>query len=131
MVPQRIHAKLVEIVGSGYTAVVDAAFLARAERDAFRALAEELDARFLIASCKASPDVLRHRVAQREMAMRDASEAGVTVLGYQLATQDPLDAEEDVHTVAMETATDEAGMLRTADEVAARLGKKDVAVAMH
>jgi len=120
-----------ESIGAGYKAVVDAAFLARAERDAFRALAEELDARFLIASCKAAPDVLRRRVAERETAMSDASEAGVTVLGDQLATQDPLDAEEDAHTVAVETATDEAGLRSAADEVAARLGRMDVAAALH
>jgi len=79
-----------DVVDSGRTAIVDAAFLWRAERDAFRALARELGAPFLIVSCRASRAELRRRVAAREAAMSDASEAGVAVLENQIATQEPL-----------------------------------------
>ena len=48
-VTQRTYARLAQlaalVVRAGFTAIVDAAFLQRAQRDAFRRLAEQLDAR--------------------------------------------------------------------------------------
>jgi hypothetical protein len=91
------------LVQSGQRAIVDAAFLKRAERDAFRDLARDLGVPFLIASCEAPEDVLRARVARREAARSDASEAGVAVLEAQLATNEPLGGDELARTVRIET----------------------------
>ena len=108
-----------DTVASGYPAIVDAAFLRREERAAFLALARELKAPFLIASCRAPEPVLRARVAQRQAAMQDASEAGVAVLENQLATQEPLGADELAHAVPVDTGADAAGQRRSIDAIAA------------
>jgi len=75
---------------AGFSVVVDAAFLGRPERDAFRAIAEALDAPFLILDFHAPQEVLRARVAERQARADDASEAGLAVLEHQLAAREPL-----------------------------------------
>jgi predicted kinase len=75
---------------AGFSAVVDAAFLRRSERDAFRAIAEGLDAPFLILDFHAPQEVLRARVAERLARADDASEANLAVLEHQLAVREPL-----------------------------------------
>ena len=65
------------ILSAGFTAVIDAAFLMRHERDAARALARECGVRFEILHCEAPQPVLHRRLAGR---VNDASEADATVL---------------------------------------------------
>ncbi len=127
----RLELLVREIIESGYPAIVDAAFLWRAERDALRALAREAKAQFLIVSCRASEAVLRRRIAQREAAMKDASEAGVAVLERQIATQEPLGPDELMHTVPIDSEANEAELRRSIDEVADRLGRTEDADAVH
>jgi len=82
------------IAGAGYPVVVDATFLKRAQRDLLRGVARELDVPFAIADCPAPVAVLRERVARRLEEGRDASEATVDVLEQQLASEEPLGADE-------------------------------------
>lgn len=79
---------------AGWVAVVDATFLARAQRDRFRALARELACRFAIVDFAAPAELLRARVRQRQDAGSDVSEADVAVLERQLRSAEPLAAEE-------------------------------------
>jgi aminoglycoside phosphotransferase family enzyme/predicted kinase len=118
---ERLKQAARDIVESGHCVVVDAAFLWRAEREQFRALARELGAPFLIASCRASEGTLRSRVVRREAAMSDASEAGVAVLANQLATQEPLGADELAHAALIDSESDEARLQKAIDEIAARI----------
>jgi predicted kinase len=120
-----------EIIEAGRTAIVDAAFLWRAERDAFRALARESETRFLIVSCRAPETVLRRRIAQREAAMNDASEAGIAVLERQVATQEPLGPHELMHAVQIDSTADEAGLRGAIDQIAIRLAQGEAADALH
>jgi hypothetical protein len=99
-----------DVVESGYGVIVDAAFLRRAERKDFWALAQELGASFLIASCRASEAALRGRVARRQAAVSDASEAGVSVLENQLATQEALGDDELAHAAVIDTEHSDAGL---------------------
>jgi uncharacterized protein len=78
------------LLESGYAVVVDAAFLQRAERDAFHALARRCAERFVILDCQAPQAVLRERIARRLGVGKDASEATLSVLKRQLATREPL-----------------------------------------
>ncbi|HUL94094.1 MAG TPA: AAA family ATPase [Burkholderiales bacterium] len=110
-----------DVVESRYGVIVDAAFLRRAEREQFRALARELGAPFLIASCRAGEAALRARVARRETAASDASEAGVSVLENQLATQEPLGADELAHAALIDTERDEAALEEAIAGIAGRL----------
>ncbi len=91
---------------AGYPVIVDAAFLRRAERQAFRALAARLQVPFAILACRAGEAQLRRRVVARGARGGDASEANLDVLERQLAFHEPLDASE--RAVALEVATDEA-----------------------
>ena len=117
------------VVKAGYSAVVDAAFLRRVERDRFLGVARELGARLLIASCSAPPEVLRRRVAARESAGTDASDAGAKVLASQLGTCEPLTGDEELHAVTVETA-DPVAMRDGIETIEARLAQ-EYALAMH
>jgi len=76
---------------AGYPVVLDAAFLKRAERDAARSLASELNVPFSILACGAPLSVLRERLRARR---GDASEADVAVLERLRAAAEPLDEDE-------------------------------------
>jgi uncharacterized protein len=82
------------MVTAGYTAIVDAAFLERSERGAFRNLAHRLDAPIFIAACVAPEAELRDRVLARGVHGHDASEAGVAVLERQLMMMERLEPDE-------------------------------------
>ena len=79
---------------AGYPVIVDAAFLRRGERIAFRDLAIELGVPFTILHCEATAAHLRERVATRQSSGNDASEANLAVLELQQATHEPLDEGE-------------------------------------
>ncbi len=91
----RTYARLLEVAGkllaAGWPVIVDAAFLRRDERAAFRALAAGLGVDFGILACEAPVDELRRRLLERR---GDASEATVEVLERQLGWFEPLAADE-------------------------------------
>jgi predicted kinase len=99
----RLAAAARAIVDAGWPAIVDAASLRRGDRDAFCDLAHGLGVPFAIATCEAPEAVLRARVAARERTGTDASEASAAVLERQLATQEPLGADERRDAVVFRT----------------------------
>jgi aminoglycoside phosphotransferase family enzyme/predicted kinase len=123
----RLERVVRDIVASGRVAIVDAAFLARAERGRFRSLAGVLGVPCVIASCFAAESTLRARVARREAAKNDASEAGIAVLENQLATQESLGPEELALTIGVPSEAGVEELRRTLDAIAIRLSLKDVA----
>ena len=94
----RTYARLRElaamILGCGYDVLVDATFLRRDQRCEFNALAAARGAGFALLVMEAPVAVLRERVASRQAAGADASEAGLAVLERQLRSQEALEAEE-------------------------------------
>jgi predicted kinase len=84
--------------------IVDATFLHRAERSAFRQIAAVNEARFAILDCSAPESELRRRVEQRGREGRDASEAGLAVLESQLRTREPFDFSERTAAVPVDTS---------------------------
>ena len=82
------------LLQAGWSVVVDAAFLKRADRDAFRALARQLGAGFRILAPQATPEQLRERILARHAAGQDASEATLAVLARQMQTIEPLGPDE-------------------------------------
>jgi aminoglycoside phosphotransferase family enzyme/predicted kinase len=92
------------LIEGGYTAIVDAAFLRRNERDRFRQLAGQLGVPFVLLHFSADEDTLRQRIRVRQDSGHDPSEAGVEVLETQLTSQEPLDSDESLHTVTIETS---------------------------
>ncbi len=95
---RRTYEHLAHLAGglldAGWPVAVDAACLARWQRDLFRDLAQRRAVPFRILDIQADPATLRERVSQRAAQGRDASEADLRVLEHQLATAQPLDADE-------------------------------------
>ncbi|HEY4999593.1 MAG TPA: AAA family ATPase, partial [Usitatibacter sp.] len=69
----RLLALAREALADGYPVIVDATFLRRAQRDAFRALADALGVPFAIVSCEAPEARLRDRLDLRDRSRTDPS----------------------------------------------------------
>lgn len=95
---RRTYERLAGLAATGLAAarvvLVDATFLKRAQRDAFRHLAAEHGVPFVILAFEAPAAVLRERVRRRAEKAADASEADVAVLDAQLAAREPLADDE-------------------------------------
>jgi predicted kinase len=90
---------------AGWSVIVDAAFLRRAQRDQFRNLAARLNIPFSILACGAPPDELRRRLRARE---NDASDATVEVLEKQIKWAEELTREEKLAANVDKIATHES-----------------------
>jgi predicted kinase len=91
------------ILRAGWSAIVDATFLRRTQRDAFRRLAAQLGVPCTILNFRAQDATLRHRVARRSDQAADASEADLAVLQGQLTMREGLTADEQTLTVSIDT----------------------------
>ncbi len=87
-------ARAAELLGQGWSVLVDAAFLRQHERQAFASLALAQAAPFHLLAPEAPVAVLRERIGARQAHGNDASEATLAVLEQQLGWVEPLsDAE--------------------------------------
>ena len=109
---RRTYARLLDCAEScldaGINTIVDAAFLAGAERRLFRELAARKGLSFVIVLCRADRGVLVERLRKREQLHADPSEADVEVLDWQLQSSEPLSTEEQPHVIAVDTAAPNA-----------------------
>ena len=94
----RTYARLRELAAmllrAGWSVIVDAAFLKRADRAVFRALAQDAGVAFGILAPPATPAQLRERIQARAALGRDASEATLEVLDQQMRALEPLQEDE-------------------------------------
>jgi len=104
----RVYAYLAtaveDILSGGYTAIVDATFSQRQEREAFRKLVSRLGVPARLIHCHASHDVLRSRVVERGRQERDASEADVNVLEWQKEHWEAVVPDEQWTIISVDTA---------------------------
>jgi hypothetical protein len=91
----------------GYSVIVDATFGRREDRTHFRELAARLGVGTCVVHCRAAPQILRARVAQRRERGTDASEADLAVLQWQQAHVEPLLASERLVAVEVDTTGSE------------------------
>jgi uncharacterized protein len=95
---RRTFNKLAELAGTivkaGFSVLVDATFLKRADRNQFRALAATLKVPFLMLDFPADAATCRERIRRRIEARADASEATEAVLDHQLRVREPLAPDE-------------------------------------
>ncbi|MCQ8105587.1 AAA family ATPase [Methylomonas sp. SURF-2] len=80
-----------DILHSGYSVIVDAAFLKLAERRQFQALADNLNVPFAIAAIEVDETLQRQRLSNRQ---NDASDADTTVLDFLKTAHETLSGEE-------------------------------------
>ena len=108
-VTDRVYARLRECAESalaaGLNVIVDASFLGAAQREQFRQLAMRQHIPFLILSCHANTATLHARLANRARARLDPSEATRAVLDHQLATEQPLTAQEQAQALRIDTSS--------------------------
>ncbi len=101
---EKTYGRLLQLSGllldSGYSVIVDAAFLRREQRMPFMQLATDRGLPFRILELVATPDELRRRLAARR---NDVSDADAQVLEYQLASMEPLSDEEQACAVTLDT----------------------------
>ncbi|MCA9116393.1 MAG: AAA family ATPase, partial [Planctomycetaceae bacterium] len=107
-VREQLEQRATAVVQSGIPAIVDATFLDRDWRDAFRQLAKQLNVPCLIIRFLAEDDVLRQRVAARTANGSDASDADLAVLEQQLMNREPLDDDELPLVIDCDTTTPDA-----------------------
>lgn len=104
---EAVYARLCEcaehILTGGYSALVDATLLRRETRQRFVALAARLDVRLGMIYCCAESAVLRARLAERQRAGNDASEADARVLEWQLQRLEPIEADEGIEVLQIDT----------------------------
>lgn len=82
------------LLSTGWSVIIDAAFLQHAERSNFHALATKMSAEFCILAPQASLEQLRLRISDRLKKRRDASEATIEVLDQQLSLIEALNEDE-------------------------------------
>jgi hypothetical protein len=106
---ERTYGRLRELAGTllmaGYSPLVDATFLKRAQRETFIGLAQRQGCPCHLLICEAPLEVLQERVRRRAAEGADPSEAGVEVLASQLALREPLTAEETSLSIPVDTTS--------------------------
>jgi hypothetical protein len=129
---RRTYARLRQLAGvvldAGYSLLVDATFLDRAERQRFLGLARRHGVPGRLLDLRAPAPLLRERLKAREAAAKDPSEAGVGVLEHQLATQDPLSPEELRISLAVNTGS-RRDTMALIGRLAAQLASEPITVA--
>jgi predicted kinase len=104
---ERTYRRLEELTeimaAAGFNVLVDATFLRRGQREAFRSLAARLRIPFVILDFDASDETLRARIRERSLSAADASEADLEVLVHQFSTREALTSEEASATVHVDT----------------------------
>ena len=96
---QRLADLAAQLLAAGWSVIVDAAFLRRAERDSFRALAAQAGVDFCILAPQATAEQLAARIEARRALGQDASEATLVVLAQQMTFVEPLDEMEQLFVV--------------------------------
>lgn len=104
---QRLQTLTRTIVQSGYSVIVDGAFLKIEDRREFELLAADLGIPFVIVSCRASERILIDRIKERAAHGHDVSDATTDVLRQQLSSTIPLSPTELPFAVEVNTAHDE------------------------
>jgi hypothetical protein len=105
-----VYQKLFELaellLGEGLNVIIDASFLRKSDRDAATRLADQCDVAIAFVDTAAHETTLVSRLESRGALGRDASDANVDVLRFQVASADALTDEELGHTVRVATDKD-------------------------
>nr|WP_242469674.1 bifunctional aminoglycoside phosphotransferase/ATP-binding protein [Rhabdochromatium marinum] len=100
---QRLLEQVEHILHSGYSVLVDAAFLRADQRAWFRALAQQHSCAFTILALSAPTEVLKERVTLRQERGDDVSDADTQILARQHEKLQPLSADEEACAIHLNT----------------------------
>jgi aminoglycoside phosphotransferase family enzyme/predicted kinase len=92
-----------DALAGGYSVIVDATFSRRGDRERFRKLAVERGVELRVIRCHAPKEVLAARIAERQRAQADASEADLAVLAWQQSHREPVTADEGLTAIDADT----------------------------
>lgn len=102
-----IYERLIEtaegLLEAGFNVIVDASFLRRTDRQLLVGLAERQSVALNFVDTSADRDELLHRLEERGISGKDASEADIKVLNFQYENSDPLNDAEREQTVFVRT----------------------------
>ena len=101
---QHLAALAETLLTAGFSAVLDATFLQRAQRGLLRAVAQRAQVPFVIIRCHAPREFLEHAITQRAQTGGDASEADLQVLEHQIAVQQALDGTEIAESIEVDAS---------------------------
>ena len=91
------------LLKNGHNVIVDATFLSQKQRDLFRNTANVNKCKFVILDFIAPAKVLRERIKKRNENKHEVSEADINILENQIKNQIPLDKDELVVTLKIDT----------------------------
>jgi predicted kinase len=104
---RRTYNRLAKLAGAvtraGFSVILDATFLERAQRDLLRRTAENLKVPFVILNFRAGERTLQQRVATRAQTRAGASDADLGVLSRQLKSRQPLSSDEEQYVIPVNT----------------------------
>jgi hypothetical protein len=93
-----------DVLGGGFSAIVDASFALRADRARMAALAAQLGVQFWLIHCAAPYELLLERIARRGRSGQDASEADAAVLAWQQQRFEPVEPAPGMAVIEVDTA---------------------------
>lgn len=94
-----------QVIRSGFSVIVDAAFLRQDQRRRFRNLARELGIPFFILDVQTGEATMRERIVARAQLGRDPSDAGLPILAHQFVSHERLSDEEFGHVIRVSGET--------------------------
>ncbi len=99
----RLNELAAVVLHAGFPVVIDATYLKHQQRQATAQVAEATGAPFLILDCAAPKAVIEGWLAQRQAKNDDPSDATMEVIEAQLASREPLTADEILRSRHVET----------------------------
>ena len=96
---QHLAMLATHILQAGYSVIVDACFLKQDMRDLFFAIQQREHIPLVILECVAEKETMQAAITARQKQQGNISEATLEVLNSQLATAQPLTAQEHSHSV--------------------------------
>jgi aminoglycoside phosphotransferase family enzyme/predicted kinase len=100
---ERLRQCAAEVLGGGFSVIVDATCQRREQRERLSSLGPECGASVHVVFCHAPTKVLERRIADRERAAADASEADHSVLALQRARFEPIEPAERLSVIDADT----------------------------
>ncbi len=103
---QRLATVAAATIAGGYPVIIDATFLKQRQRQQFRSTADKLGVPFVILHFHATEALLRQWIIERNEKGDDPSEADLSVLQHQIETQEPLNRNELLNTVTVNSGVE-------------------------